>query len=108
MPSGKTIFSAKAATAPAEEKMLATSSLSPEEASSEDALDASASNSQGVAASALGELQGECSPADAANDNALSPWLWAGIALVAACALAALGVYRAKIARKDAQAGAAQ
>ena len=108
VPSGKTIFSAKAATAPAEEKMLATSSLSPEEASSEDALDASASNSQGVAASALGELQGECSPADAANDNALSPWLWAGIALVAACALAALGVYRAKIARKDAQAGAAQ
>ena len=44
----------------------------------------------------------------AASDNALSPWLWAGIAVVAACALTALGVYRVRLARKDAQAEADQ
>ena len=38
----------------------------------------------------------------------MSPWLWAGIAVVAACALAALGVYRARLARKDDQAEANQ
>ena len=107
-PSGKTLFTAQAA-APFGEKMVATSSLSPESASSEDAPDAGALSACG-AASAPGDQPGEDSPADAAaaSDNALSPWLWAGIAVVAACALAALGVYRARLARKDDQAEADQ
>lgn len=107
-PSGKTLFTAQAA-APFGEKMVATSSLSPESASSEDAPDAGALSACG-AASAPGDQPGEDSPANAAaaSDNALSPWLWAGIAVVAACALAALGVYRARLARKDDQAEADQ
>lgn len=107
-PSGKTLFAAQAA-APSGEKMTATSSLSPQGASSEDGLDADTSSALD-AASAPGDQPGEDSPADAAaaSDNALSPWLWAGIAVVAACALAALGVYRARLARKDDQAEADQ
>ena len=87
--------------------MVATSSLSSEVASSEDGPDVGALK----AASAASDNQpGEDSTADAdaASDNASSPWLWAGIAAVAACALAALGVYRARLARKDAQGEAAQ
>lgn len=104
-PSGKTLFTAQAA-APFGEKMVATSSLFSEVASSEDDPDVDALD----AASAPGDQPGEDSPADAAaaSDNALSPWLWAGIAVVAACALAALGVYRARLARKDDQAEADQ
>lgn len=106
-PSGKTLFTAQAA-APFGEKMVATSSLFPESASSEDASDADTSSALD-AASAPGDQPGEDSTADAAaSDNALSPWLWAGIAVVAACALAALGVYRARLARKDDQAEADQ
>lgn len=107
-PSGKTLFTAQAA-APFGEKMVATSSLSPESASIENAPDADTSSALD-AASAPGDQPGEDSPADAAavSDNALSPWLWAGIAVVAACALAALGVYRVRLARKDAQAEADQ
>lgn len=106
-PSGKTLFAAQTA-APSGEKMVATSSLSPESASSEDAPDAGALSACD-AASAPGDQPGEDSTADAAaSDNALSPWLWAGIAVVAACALAALGVYRARLARKDDQAEADQ
>lgn len=106
-PSGKTLFTAQAA-APFGEKMVATSSLSPESASSEDASDAGALSACD-AASAPGDQPGEDSTADAAaSDNASSPWLWAGIAVVAACALAALGVYRARLARKDDQAEADQ
>ncbi|WP_417040811.1 prenyltransferase/squalene oxidase repeat-containing protein [Ellagibacter isourolithinifaciens] len=107
-PSGKTLFAAQTA-APSGEKMVATSSLSPESASSEDAPDAGALSACD-AASAPGDQPGQDSSADAAaaSDNALSPWLWAGIAVVAACALAALGVYRARLARKDDQAEADQ
>ena len=106
-PSGKTLFAAQAA-APSGEKMIATSSLSPQGASSEDGPDADTSSALD-AASAPGDQPGEDSTADAAaSDNALSPWLWAGIAVVAACALAALGVYRARLARKDDQAEADQ
>ena len=104
-PSGKTFFAAQAA-APSGEKMIATSSLSSEVASSEDDPDVDALN----AASASDDQPGQDSTADAdaASDNASSPWLWAGIAVVAACALAALGVYRARLARKDDQAEADQ
>ena len=104
-PSGKTLFAAQTA-APSGEKMVATSSLSPEGASSEDAPDVDALN----AASAPGDQPGQDSSADAvaASDNASSPWLWVGIAVVAACALAALGVYRARLARKDDQVEADQ
>lgn len=104
-PSGKTLFAAQTA-APSGEKMVATSSLSPESASSEDDPDVDALN----AAFASDDQPGEDSTADAAaaSDNALSPWLWAGIAVVAACALAALGVYRARLAHKDDQAEADQ
>lgn len=104
-PSGKTLFTAQAA-APSGEKMIATSSLSSEVASSEDDPDVDALN----AASAPDDQPGQDSTADAdaASDNASSPWLWAGIAVVAACALAALGVYRARLARKDDQAEADQ
>ena len=106
-PSGKTLFAAQAA-APSGEKMIATSSLSPHGASSEDGPDADTSSALD-AASAPGDQPGEDSTADAAaSDNASSPWLWAGIAVVAACALAALGVYRARLARKDDQAEADQ
>ncbi|WP_418733378.1 hypothetical protein [Ellagibacter sp.] len=107
-PSGKTLFAAQAA-APFGEKMIATSSLSPHGASSEDGPDADTSSALD-AASAPGDQPGEDSTADAAaaSDNASSPWLWAGIAVVAACALAALGVYRARLARKDDQAEADQ
>lgn len=107
-PSGKTLFAAQAA-APFGEKMVATSSLSPESTSSEDAPDADTSSALD-AASAPGDQAGQDSSADAAaaSDNASSPWLWAGIAVVAACALAALGVYRARLARKDDQAEADQ
>ena len=107
-PSGKTLFAAQAA-APSGEKMIATSSLSPHGASSEDGPDADTSSALD-AASAPGDQPGQDSSADAAaaSDNALSPWLWAGIAVVAACALAALGVYRARLARKDDQAEADQ
>lgn len=107
-PSGKTLFVAQAA-APFGEKMVATSSLSPQGASSEDGPDADTSSALD-AASAPGDQPGQDSSADAAaaSDNALSPWLWAGIAVVAACALAALGVYRARLARKDDQAEADQ
>lgn len=107
-PSGNTLFAAQAA-APSGEKIIATSSLSPHGASSEDGPDADTSSALD-AASAPGDQPGEDSPADAAaaSDNALSPWLWAGIAVVAACALAALGVYRARLARKDDQAEADQ
>ena len=88
--------------------MIATSSLSPQGASSEDGPDADTSSALD-AASAPGDQPGEDSTADAAaSDNALSPWLWAGIAVVAACALTALGVYRVRLARKDAQAEADQ
>ena len=104
-PSGKTLFAAQTA-APSGEKMVATSSLSSEVASSEDDPDVDALN----AASVPGDQPGQDSSADAAaaSDNASSPWLWAGIAVVAACALAALGVYRARLARKDDQAEADQ
>ena len=104
-PSGKTLFAAQTA-APSGEKMVATSSLFSEVASSEDDPDVDALN----AASAPGDQPGQDSSADAAaaSDNASSPWLWAGIAVVAACALAALGVYRARLARKDDQAEADQ
>lgn len=104
-PSGKTLFAAQTA-APSGEKMVATSSLSSEVASSEDDPDVDALN----AASAPGDQPGQDSSADAvaASDNASSPWLWVGIAVVAACALAALGVYRARLARKDDQAEADQ
>ena len=104
-PSGKTLFTAQAA-APSGEKMIATSSLFPQGASSEDDPDVDALD----AASAPGDQPGEDSTADAAaaSDNASSPWLWAGIAVVAACALAALGVYRVRLARKDAQGEADQ
>lgn len=104
-PSGKTLFAARAA-APFGEKMIATSSLSSEVASSEDDPDVDALNASFVP----GDQPGQDSSADAAaaSDNALSPWLWAGIAVVAACALAALGVYRARLARKDDQAEADQ
>ena len=106
-PSGKTLFAAQTA-APSGEKMVATSSLSPQGASSEDGPDDDTSSALD-AASAPGDQPGEDSTADAAaSDNALSPWLWAGIAVVAACALAALGVYRARLARKDDQAEADQ
>ena len=105
--SGKTLFAAQTAS-PSGEKMVATSSLSPQGASSEDGPDADTSSALD-AASAPGDQPGEDSTADAAaSDNALSPWLWAGIAVVAACALAALGVYRARLARKDDQAEADQ
>ena len=105
-PSGKTLFAAQAA-APSGEKMVATSSLSSEVASSEDDPDVGALK---AASAAFDDQPGEDSTADAdaASDNALSPWLWAGIAAVAACALAALGVYRVRLARKDAQGEAAQ
>lgn len=104
-PSGKTLFAARTA-APSGEKMVATSSLSSEVASSEDDPDVDALNAE----SAPSDQPGEDSPADAAaaSDNALSPWFWTGIAAVAACALAALGVYRARLARKDDQAEADQ
>lgn len=103
-PSGKTLFAAQTA-APSGEKMVATSSLSPEGTSGEDALDAGALSVQ----DAFGDQPGESASADAAaSDNASSPWLWASIAAAAACALAALGVYRARLARKDAQGEAAQ
>lgn len=104
-PSGKTLFAAQTA-APSGEKMVATSSLFSEVASSEDDPDVDALN----AASVPGDQPGQDSSADAAaaSDNASSPWLWAGIAVVAACALAALGVYRARLARKDDQAEADQ
>lgn len=107
-PSGKTLFAAQTA-APSGEKMVATSSLSPHGASSEDGPDADTSSSLD-AASVPGDQPGQDSSADAAaaSDNASSPWLWAGIAVVAACALAALGVYRARLARKDDQAEADQ
>ena len=107
-PSGKTLFAAQAA-APFGEKMIATSSLSPHGASSEDGPDADTSSALD-AASAPSDQPGQDSSADAAaaSDNASSPWLWAGIAVVAACALAALGVYRARLARKDDQAEADQ
>ena len=107
-PSGKTLFTAQAA-APFGEKMVATSSLFPESASSEDASNAGASSALD-AAFVPGDQPGQDSSADAAaaSDNASSPWLWAGIAVVAACALAALGVYRARLARKDDQAEADQ
>ena len=107
-PSGKTLFAAQTA-APSGEKMVATSSLSPQGASGEDGPDADTSSALD-AASAPGDQPGQDSSADAAaaSDNALSPWLWAGIAVVAACALAALGVYRARLARKDDQAEADQ
>lgn len=107
-PSGKTLFAAQAA-APSGEKMIATSSLSPHGASSEDGPDADTSSALD-AASAPGDQPGQDSSADAAaaSDNASSPWLWVGIAAVAACALAALGVYRARLARKDDQAEADQ
>lgn len=105
-PSGKTLFVAQAA-APFGEKMVATSSLSPESDSSENAPDAGALSACDAASD---DQPGQDSSADAAaaSDNALSPWLWAGIAVVAACALAALGVYRARLARKDDQAEADQ
>lgn len=105
-PSGKTLFVAQAA-APFGEKMVATSSLSPESDSSENAPDAGALSACDAASD---DQTGQDSSADAAaaSDNALSPWLWAGIAVVAACALAALGVYRARLARKDDQAEADQ
>lgn len=105
-PSGKTLFVAQAA-APFGEKMVATSSLSPESDSSENAPDAGALSACDAASD---DQPGQDSSADAAtaSDNASSPWLWAGIAVVAACALAALGVYRARLARKDDQAEAAQ
>ena len=105
-PSGKTLFAAQAA-APFGEKMIATSSLSPESDSGENAPDAGA---LGACDAASDDQPGQDSSADAAaaSDNALSPWLWAGIAVVAACALAALGVYRARLARKDDQAEADQ
>lgn len=107
-PSGKTLFAAQAA-APSGEKMIATSSLSPHGASSEDGLDADTSSALD-AASAPGDQPGEDSTADAAaaSDNASSPWLWVGIAVVAVCALAALGVYRLRLSRKGAQGEAAQ
>ena len=107
-PSGKTLFAARAA-APFGEKMIATSSLSSEVASSEDDPDAGALSACD-AASAPGDQAGQDSSADAAaaSDNVSSPWLWASIAVVAACALAALGVYRARLARKDDQAEADQ
>ena len=107
-PSGKTLFAAQTA-APSGEKMVATSSLSPQGASGEDGPDADTSSALD-AASAPGDQPRQDSSADAAaaSDNALSPWLWAGIAVVAACALAALGVYRARLARKDDQAEADQ
>ena len=105
-PSGKTLFAAQAA-APSGEKMVATSSLSSEVASSEDDPDAGALK---AASAASDDQPGEDSTADAdaASDNASSPWLWVGIAAVAACALAALGVYRVRLARKDAQGEAEQ
>lgn len=105
-PSGKTLFAAQAA-APFGEKMIATSSLSPESDSGENAPDAGALSACDAASD---DQPGQDSSADAAaaSDNALSPWLWAGIAVVAACALAALGVYRARLARKDDQAEADQ
>lgn len=104
-PSGKTLFAAQAA-APSGEKMVATSSLSSEVASSEDDPDVGALK---AASAAFDNQPGEDSTADAAaSDNASSPWLWAGIAAAAACSLAALGVYRARLARKDAQGEAAQ
>ena len=104
-PSGKTLFAAQAA-APSGEKMVATSSLSSEVASSEDAPDPGALK---AASAAPDDQPGEDSTADAAaSDNASSPWLWVGIAAVAACALAALGVYRVRLARKDAQGEAEQ
>lgn len=107
-PSGKTLFAAQTA-APSGEKMVATSSLSPHGASSEDGPDADTSSALD-AAFVPGDQPGQDSSADvaAASDNASSPWLWAGIAVVAACALAALGVYRARLARKDDQAEADQ
>lgn len=105
-PSGKTLFAAPAA-APFGEKMVATSSLSPEGASSEDAPD---SGALGARDAASDDQPGEDSTADAAavSDNASSPWLWAGIAAVAACVLIALGVYRLRLSRKGAQGEAAQ
>ena len=105
-PSGKTLFAAQAG-APSGEKMVATSSLSSEVASSEDAPDPGALK---AASAASDDQPGEDSTADAAaaSDNASSPWLWVGIAAVAACALAALGVYRVRLARRDAQGEAAQ
>ena len=105
-PSGKTLFAAQAA-APFGEKMVATSSLSPESDSSENAPDAGALSACD-AASDDQPRQDSSADAATASDNASSPWLWAGIAVVAACALAALGVYRARLARKDDQAEAAQ
>ena len=105
-PSGKTFFAAQAA-APSGEKMVATSSLSSEVASSEDDPDVGALSARDAASD---NQPGEDSTADAAaaSDSALSPWLWAGIAAAAACSLAALGVYRVRLARKDAQGEAAQ
>ena len=105
-PSGKTLFVAQAA-APFGEKMVATSSLSSESDSSENAPDAGALSACDAASD---DQPGQDSSADAAaaSDNASSPWLWVGIAAVAACALAALGVYRARLARKDDQAEADQ
>lgn len=105
-PSGKTLFATQTA-APSGEKMVATSSLSPEGASGEDAPDASALCARD-AASGNQPGEGSTADADAASDNASSPWLWVGIAAVAACALAALGVYRVRLARKDTQGEAAQ
>lgn len=105
-PSGKTLFAAQTA-APSGEKMVATSSLSPEGASSEDAPD---SGALGARDAASDDQPGEDSSADAAaaSDNASSPWLWVDIAVVAVCALAALGVYRLRLSRKGAQGEAAQ
>ena len=105
-PSGKTLFTTQTA-APSGEKMVATSSLSSEVASSEDAPDPGALSARDAASD---DQPGEDSTvdADAASDNASSPWLWVGIAAVAACALAALGVYRVRLARKDAQGEAEQ
>ena len=104
-PSDKTLFAAQTA-APSGEKMVATSSLSSEGASGEDAPDAGALSVQ----DAFGDQPGEDASLDAAaaSDNASSPWLWVGIAAAAACVLAALGVYRARLARKEAQGEAAQ
>ena len=104
-PSGKTLFVAQTA-APSGEKMVATSSLSSEVASSEDDPNVGALSARDAASD---NQPGEDSTADAAaSDNASSPWLWVGIAAVAACALVALGVYRMRLARKDAQGEAAQ
>ena len=105
-PSGKTLFTTQTV-APSGEKMVATSSLSSEVASGEDDPDVGALK-EASAAPDDQPGEGSTADADAASDNASSPWLWVGIAAVAACALAALGVYRVRLARKDTQGEAAQ